>query len=320
MAVSLSRRDTLKLAGLAAMSAALGPAASLSARVPARPERKRVLRIAHLTDVHVEPEKHAGEGMAACLRHVRELRDAPDLIITGGDHVFDSMATTEDRTRLQWDLWSRVLRDENRLPVLSCLGNHDCWGLNKGKSKTTGDEARYGKTWAVEALAMPGRYYSLERKGWRLVFLDSITPKGDSYIARLDDEQFEWLAGDLAATKTPTLVISHIPILSIATLDFGGKDQRDNNTVDPSLMHIDAGRLHALFLKHPHVRACISGHLHLVDRCEYDGVAYLCNGAVCGNWWKGRHRTCDEGYALVDLFDDGSVERQYVTYGWVAKP
>ncbi len=25
-------------------------------------------------------------------------------------------------------------------------------------------------------------------------------------------------------------------------------------------------------------------------------------------------------YALVDLYDDGSFESQYVNYGWVAKP
>jgi hypothetical protein len=28
---------------------------------------------------------------------------------------------------------------------------------------------------------------------------------------------------------------------------------------------------------------------------------------------------CDEGYTVLDLFDDGSFERSYETYGWNAR-
>ncbi|MEX2092204.1 MAG: hypothetical protein WD971_05980, partial [Pirellulales bacterium] len=73
-----------------------------------------------------------------------------------------------------------------------------------------------------------------------------------------------------------------------------------------------------LFAKHPNVKLCISGHLHLLDRVDYNGVTYLCNGAVSGNWWGGRHKDCDEGYAVVDLYDDGTFEHEYVKYGWKA--
>ena len=54
------------------------------------------------------------------------------------------------------------------------------------------------------------------------------------------------------------------------------------------------------------------------DRVDFQGVSYLCNGAVCANWWKGRHQECDEGYALLNLFDDGSFEHEYVAFGWKA--
>jgi len=124
----------------------------------------------------------------------------------------------------------------------------------------------------------------------------------------------------LAATRpeTPILVVSHIPILA-ACLFFTNADGRAEQ-VAPARMHTDAGRLKSLFLKHPNVKCCISGHIHLIDRVDYDGVTYLCNGAVCGNWWKGRHQECDEGYTLLDLYDDGTVERTYVTFGWKADP
>src|SRR5262245_12626866 len=129
MSSPLSRREVIKLAGLAAAVGMLGPGAAHL--LAARPEKKRVLRIAHLTDIHVQPEKHAGEGMAAAFAHANNLKDKPDLIITGGDHVFDSFAQDEPRTRLQWDLFARVMKDSNAMPILPCLGNHDCWGWNK---------------------------------------------------------------------------------------------------------------------------------------------------------------------------------------------
>jgi Icc protein len=84
-------------------------------------------------------------------------------------------------------------------------------------------------------------------------------------------------------------------------------------------MHIDARKIKQLFAKHPNVKLCMSGHLHLVDRVDFGGVTYFCNGAVSGNWWKGKRQDCDAGYAVLDLFDDGSFERQYIEYGWKAR-
>lgn len=316
--MAITRRDALRVGGLAALGALGG--AGLPAMAAERGGKGgRVLRIAHLTDTHIQPELRAHEGLAACLKHVNALADKPDLIVTGGDHIFDSFASSEARAREQWDLWAKALRDENGIPVESCIGNHDVWGWAKSKSGATGAEPMYGKQWATEALRIPGRYRAITRAGWRIIFLDSVFPNGEGYIAKLDDEQLEWLKGELAASAgMRVLVVSHIPIFSVAVLEFGGKEERTENKVPAGLMHVDAGRLHAMFVKHGNVRACLSGHLHLVDRCEYDGVSYLCNGAVSGNWWKGRHRRCDEGYAIVDLYDDGRVEREYVVYGWKA--
>jgi 3',5'-cyclic-AMP phosphodiesterase len=316
--MTMSRRDALRVGGLAALGTLAGlPAVAAGAGRGSK--EGRLLRIAHLTDTHIQPELRAHEGLAACLKHVNGLADKPDLIVTGGDHIFDSMATSEARAGEQWDLWTKVLRDENGIPVESCLGNHDVWGWTRSKSKVTGDEPMYGKRWAVEALGMAGRHRAITRAGWRIIFLDSVFPNGESYLAKLDGEQLEWLKGELAASAgMRVLVVSHIPIFSVAVLEFGGKEERTEHKVPEALMHVDAGRLHAMFVKHGNVRACLSGHLHLVDRCEYDGVSYLCNGAVSGNWWKGRHRRCDEGYALVDLYEDGRVEREYVEYGWRA--
>ena len=281
-----------------------------------------VLRIAHLTDVHVQPERSADEGMAACLRHVQSQPDRPDLLLFGGDCVMDAFSQSRDRTRTQWDVWSRVLEAECALPWEACIGNHDVWGWNRKASGAAGDEMEYGKRWAADVLRLPGRFRSFERAGWKFVVLDSTQPGPEpgTYVARLDDEQHEWLAGELAATPaaTPVLVLSHIPILAAcAYLD--GENERSGDWVVPGAwMHLDCRRLTSLFHERSNVRLCLSGHIHLVDRVDYLGTTYHCNGAVCGGWWRGNYQQISPGYALVDLYDDGSSSCEYVTYGWDA--
>ena len=75
------------------------------------PSASGLLRIAHLTDIHVQPELHADKGMAACLKHVRDLTDKPDVIFTGGDDVFDTFAQKEPRARAL-GIPTRTLKDE----------------------------------------------------------------------------------------------------------------------------------------------------------------------------------------------------------------
>jgi 3',5'-cyclic AMP phosphodiesterase CpdA len=290
-------------------SAGLLAAGALGKALRADNSRRRVLRIGAQT------------GMTACLHHVQDQKDKPDLILTGGDSIMDSLGATKDRTRLQWKIWNDVLRNECSLPVEKCIGNHDVWGWNQKDSGASPADPMYGKLWATEALGIPERYRSFDKAGWHFVVLDSthIDPSGEgTYIAKLDEAQFDWLSRDLAAVdpKTPVLVLSHIPIISAAAYYDGDNEKSGNWVVPGSWIHIDARRIKDLFKSHPNVKLCISGHLHLVDRIDYLGVTYLCNGAVCGAWWDGNNQEFEEGYALIDLYSDGSFDSEYVSYGW----
>jgi 3',5'-cyclic AMP phosphodiesterase CpdA len=206
------------------------------------------------------------------------------------------------------------------LPLESCIGNHDIWGWNKKDSGSTGNEVNYGKAWALEALGLEKPYRSFDRAGWHFVVLDSVQQgKSRLYDGRLDEEQFEWLKENLQRVnpQTPVCILSHIPIMCASIVFYSrDKDDDQNYRVAGSNIHMDALELSNLFLKHPNVKLCLSGHIHQTDRIDYNGVTYLCNGAVSGGWWKGKHKQCDNGYAMIDLYDDGSFEQQYVTYGW----
>lgn len=312
-----SRRGFLA-AGTAGL--ALSGLWSTPARADASP--RRILRVAHLTDLHVQPERAAGEGMAACLEHVQSHKDKPELILIGGDCVMDSFGATRGRTKEQWDVWQRVLADHCSIPVAAAIGNHDVWGWSKESAHTTGNEPEFGKKWAMDMLGLSKRYHSFDRAGWHFIALDSTQPNPEGgYKAFLDEEQFDWLQRDLAGVKaeTPVLVWSHIPILSAAAFMDGDNEKSGDWQVPGAWMHLDARRIKDLFLKHPNVKGCLSGHLHLVDQVQYNGVNYCCNGAVCGGWWKGHNQEFGEGYGLVDLYDDGSFTCEYVEYGWTPR-
>lgn len=319
-----SRREFLIAAGLGSLAlTSVGLAAQgvppAVAETPA--SRKRAIRVAHLTDFHIQPERKADFGVGACFKHLASLPEKPELILTGGDTVMDSFDADEARTRLQWELWQKVHKAECGIPTFSAIGNHDIWGWNKKKSGTNGSEARYGKKWVLEMFGRDKPWTSFDRAGWHFVLLDSVQQDGEGYLAYLDDEQYAWLESDLKATKpeTPVLILSHIPILSIAGLASSERTKQRKWELSGALMHLDAFKLKNLFARHRNVKLCLSGHLHLVDRCDYQGVTYLCNGAVCGAWWKGPNQECEPGYAVLDLFTDGTFENRYIPYGWKAQ-
>lgn len=284
---------------------------------------RRCLRMAHLTDIHVMP---AGEGfqdpplgMAQALQHAQGLADKPDLIFFGGDLIMDGLKMDRDRTIAQWDVWNRVLTAELKTPAKFALGNHDIWGWALRDQPKIVREKGYGKALAMERLALPDRYYSFDQGGWHFVVLDSMQPdfgNKHGYTASLDDAQFSWLAADLnhVPASVPVCILSHIPILSACVFFDNDLESTGSWVIPGAWTHIDARRIKDLFRRHPNVKVCLSGHVHLADSVSYLGVRYICNGAVSGGWWKGDYQEFPPAYAVVDFFEDGSVENRLVPY------
>jgi 3',5'-cyclic AMP phosphodiesterase CpdA len=284
---------------------------------PAR--RTGGLRFAHLTDMHVQPERRGGEGYAAALRSLEKLDPKPSFIVTGGDHVMDAFEQTPTRCAQQWDLYQKVLREGTSLPVYPVMGNHDICGWG-APDKFPLDGDGYGKRMAMERLGLKTSWYAFDAGGWRFILLDSVARRSNCYLGDLTEEQMSWLKGELerAGRDRPICIISHLPILSVCVY-FDGERLRDTYWhVPDAWMHRDAVQITQLIEPY-RVPLLLSGHIHLVDRCEYRGKTHICDGSVCGNWWKGPYHDCPEGYGVIDLWPDGAFEHQYVTFGWEAE-
>ena len=277
-------------------------------------EKKCVLRFAHLTDVHIEPEINAPEGLAKCLHHLQQQQDQPSFIISGGDSIFDALHQPKDRVETQWQLWDNIFKQENSLAIEYCIGNHDCWGFGQT------NDLLYGKKYAMDKMHLTSPYRSFDKAGWHFIVLDSIQPKKDRtwYQCNLDDEQFNWLQNDLENAKDKhVLVVSHAPIVSAACVVTDNKFKDDTGyVIGMGNMHMDSAKIIDLFDKYSNIKLCLSGHIHLYEKVMYNNVTYLCNGAVSGNWWKGIRYKTDNGYALINLYDDGSFDNEYINYGW----
>lgn len=306
------KRKSFLQSSAAVIGGSLLPSSSFAAG-----EKKKPIRFAHLTDIHVKPGKVPEEGTAKALQHVQRSQGPLDFIVNGGDAIMDSMEADKQKTQAQWDLFTSILKKENSLPVRHCIGNHDVWGWFVKENKPDADRL-YGKIWVTETLQLPKRYYSFTQGRWHFIVLDStqLNPAG-GYIARLDEEQFNWLQEELKAVPAERFIciISHIPVLSIcAGLFFDKTETNGDLLVKRNLMHTDFLALKKLFRQYPNIRVCISGHIHLQEEIEYLGIKYYCNGAVSGNWWKGNFQEFEPAYALMELYEDGRSQRTMVKY------
>jgi 3',5'-cyclic AMP phosphodiesterase CpdA len=283
----LSRRDVLKtIAGAAAASLLELPTLQAAPK-----ESPASFRFAHLTDIHVQRERHANEGLAKALKAVEALNPRPDFILTGGDLVFDILDASPARAKELFDLYLKVLADNTSLKIYNTVGNHDVFGWHP-KSGISPKTAGYGKAMVKDRLQLKETYQSFDHKGWRFFCLDNILPGGDEhypYLGGLDPAQFEWFKAEIEKTdpKTPIVTCEHIPLITVT--GFGHDDLHGEKQwrFGDALVCGDAAQRLPL-LQTRNVRLALSGHIHERDRIDYWGTTFINDSAVCGNWWKGR--------------------------------
>ncbi len=309
----MTRRGLFHLAGSAALGVVLG--GRIAAAAPAQPAK--AFRFVHLTDIHVQPELRADEGLRAALAAVHALKPRPEFILTGGDLVMDVLAASEQRANLLFDLYKRICRDSD-IPIHDCIGNHEVFGW-QSNGRIPSDHADYGKKLASDRLGLTKTTYSFDHQGWHFCVVDDILPNaGEGYHGGISDEDMDWLERDLAAAgDRPKALCTHIPVLSAAV--FRGLEARDKDNLEIHRRRVcrNPGPILKLLQKH-RVSLVLTGHLHQNERITLDGTTHVGEGAVSGAWWKGSHFGNPEGFGIIDVQTDGTFEHRYHGYGWKA--
>ena len=293
---------------------AIAAGAALTAPLPALAGGTR-FRFVHFTDLHIQPELGASEGVGLAVKKLLALRPRPDFVITGGDHVMDWLKVSRERADIQFKLFEEAMKPLE-MPIFSAVGNHDIYGWSKDSPATAGDPG-YGKQMFAERIARGPTHRSWNHKGWHFAILDSLAPTpGKGWRGLIDDAQLQWLKTDLekVGTKTPIVLITHIPLMTL----FMQYTKGSTEAATDSYVVVNGKEVRDLFAPY-NVKAVLQGHTHVVEDCLYTGTHYITSGAICGEWWKGpRLGVHPEGFAVYDVAGD-RFDWQYVPYGWKAR-
>ena len=290
--MNLSRREALSLA-----------AASLLPSIPSRPAS---LKISYLTDIHlpVDPliQERASEAIDIASSNA-------DFVLFGGDNLMAIDHKDEATIKGQFEGWKRVMGNWLKKPSRAILGNHDVEQWESTPSVMN------GKKRALDHFGMPGRFWAYKQNGWKIIGLDTVHQDGNGFKGWLDPEQLEWLAGELKDTSTPTMVVGHIPILTVTSLANSNLKPKDRAFPIPFDSHV-SNHYEAvkLFREAGNVKLVLSGHTHMQDRVDYAGTSYICAGAVCGGWWNGPNQGFGPAFPIIELKGDGTFTHTYINW------
>ena len=304
--MALTRRNLLQ-AGVAAALAPIFNAAE------ATPGFRRTTRFVFLTDLHIQPELGAQEGVSLAVKKILGLHPRPDFVLTGGDHVMDLLKGDHHRADVQFQCLKEAMRPLE-MPIYGVIGNHDVFGW--GNKRADQRDAEYGKRMLEERFLHSSAYRSFDIAGWHFALLDGVQPEPKiGWHGSLDDAQLSWLDQDLGSVgDRPKIIVSHFPAMTLFPQYTDGATAAATDT----LVLSNGKDLQQLCAKHQ-VKAVFQGHTHVVEDCSYLGTRYITGGAVCGDWWKGwRLGVHPEGFMIVDL-SPTEFKTTYVSYGWNAK-
>lgn len=296
--MDFSRRKLLTILG----STPLLSLPELSLAAP----QKRVLRIAYFTDTHLPATDFINDRAQKAFKRAGNC----DLILFGGDNVMAVDHKSEEQIVAQYKNWRQFTKTMVKKPWRTILGNHDI-EMWSDKDLTPMN----GKKRPLEFYGMKNRYWVEKFGNWRIIGLDTVQRARDTYFGYIDKEQMTWLKGLLNDRKTPTLVCGHMPLLSVTALaDTTVKARPFSMPVSFSTEVSNARDVIKMFRQAGNVKLCLSGHTHMVDRCDFAGTSYICGGAVCGAWWNGAHQGFEPSYTEVDLHTNGTFDVKTIVW------
>ncbi len=231
----------------------------------------------HASDTHIDSLN------LPRMNRFREMVDSigVNFVIITGDLIRDALRVSEI-TAANYYLMYQAEMSKFNIPVYSVPGNHELFGIERGKSMVSDQHPLYGKKMFQYFLGP--NYYSFNYGGMHFIALDGVNYQDQWYYGGIDDDQLTWLGQDLKhiSEKTPIITFNHIPFVS-AGFTFQSFEPQD--FYGPQLMthqdklahrHIvyNFDEVQQLLDDRPYPLA-LSGHYHAAQENTIQGSATL---------------------------------------------
>ena len=231
----------------------------------------------HASDTHIDSLN------LPRMNRFREMVDSigVNFVIITGDLIRDALRVSEI-TAENYYLMNQAKMSKFNIPVYSVPGNHELFGIERGKSMVSDQHPLYGKKMFQHFLGP--NYYSFNYGGMHFIALDGVNYQDQWYYGGIDDDQLTWLGQDLkhVSEKTPIITFNHIPFVS-AGFTFQSFEPQD--FYGPQLMthqdklahrHIvyNFDEVQQLLDDRPYPLA-LSGHYHAAQENTIQGSATL---------------------------------------------
>ena len=215
------------------------------------------LRIAVITDIHNGPDRYSKKGDEALIllesftRQVNSMEVG--LVVDLGDRISNADLVNDRKHLAEVASAFKLLTSECR----HLIGNHDIVHL------TIEDHEKI--------LGMSLHHHSLDRQGWHLAFWNTscVLYEGEGF--RLDQDDLDWLAADLAATDLPSVVFSHMPVDTGSMVGNYYFERRFAH----GEQHRNASLARDLIEDSEKVIAVVSGHVHWNQLHFMDGIPHF---------------------------------------------
>ena len=228
----------------------------LTFRPPAHAaENLKELRFGMCADVHQDVMHDASERLDSFLKAMA--KKEAHFVAQMGD--FCQPKKANDAFREVWQSWEG--------DQYNVVGNHD---MDGGASRKQ----------FREYVGMEEGYYSFLQEGYRFIVLDGNDrheKAASGYPRHIGPEQREWLKETLDATTEPVIVLVHQSLENASGVDNGAEVRAILEAANEAA---GWGR----------VLACFSGHHHLDDLVEINGIPYIQVNSMSYKWVGGSQK------------------------------
>ena len=246
------------------------------------------LRIAVITDIHYGPDRYSKKGDEALMlleSFIGQVNSMEvGLVVDLGDRISNT-DLVNDRKHLAEvaSAFKSLTRECHHL-----IGNHDVIHL------TIEDHEKI--------FGMSLQHHSLDREGWHLAFWNTscVLYEGEGF--RLDQDDLDWLAADLAATDLPSVVFSHMPVDTGSMVGNYYFERRFAH----GEQHRNASLARDLIEDSEKVIAVVSGHVHWNQLHFMDGIPHFTLQSLSETFTTHPHAA--GSWALLTLGDTVELE------------